>query len=283
MPTHGMEAIKKYYTDTQFEYRVVWNWKLKNTPALHFGYYDDRATKHHQAVNRANEVMAEWASIKKGARIVDAGCGLGHSSIWLAQHYGARVTGITIVPKQVMTIRKFVARHQIKNVDFLVADYFDMPFKGNSVDVVWAVESLCHAADKSKFYEEAFRILKPGGKLIIAENLRIARPMNEEKEALLKELFHAWTIPDLDTAQEHQSHALNAGFHSFEGKDVTSNMMISYRNLREICLRWAWLSKVLNATGIISKLRHNNMLASSRQYDAILRKIFTYHHLMAVK
>ena len=61
-----LEAIKKYYSDTQFEYKLIWNWRLKSIPALHFGYYDNKATKHADAVNRANEVLAEWAGIKKG-------------------------------------------------------------------------------------------------------------------------------------------------------------------------------------------------------------------------
>ena len=41
MPALGTEAIKKYYSDTQFEYGLVWNWRSKHTPALHFGYYDE--------------------------------------------------------------------------------------------------------------------------------------------------------------------------------------------------------------------------------------------------
>jgi hypothetical protein len=54
-------AITKYYADTQFEYQLIWNWLLPTTPALHFGYYDDKATNHQQAILRANEVLAEFA------------------------------------------------------------------------------------------------------------------------------------------------------------------------------------------------------------------------------
>ena len=71
------EAIKKYYTDTQFKYKLIWNWKIKDTPALHFGFYDEHATNHAQAVNRANEALAQWTNIKQNLIIIDAGCGLG--------------------------------------------------------------------------------------------------------------------------------------------------------------------------------------------------------------
>lgn len=283
MPATGTEAIKKYYSDTQFEYRIVWNWRSKYTPALHFGYYDEKATNHHRSVIRANEVLAEWGNIQQGATIIDAGCGLGHSTLWLAEHYNANVTGITIVPRQVETMKKFVEKNGIKNVQFLEASYFDMPFEDNSVDVVWAIEAVCHAKDKSQFYKEAYRVLKPGGKLLIGENLRTARPMEPGKEELLKEIFHSWAIPDLDTFEEHRSHALSSGFRSFENKDVTANMMVSYRNLEEMCKRWAWLNILLHALGVISTVRRNNMLGSMKQYKAIKEKVFTYNHLLAQK
>lgn len=283
MPALGTEAIKKYYSDTQFEYGLVWNWRSKHTPALHFGYYDERATNHHRSVIRANEVLAEWGNIQQGATIVDAGCGLGHSTLWLAEHYNARVTGITIVHRQVETMKKFIAKKGIKNVSFMEASYFDMPFEDNSVDIVWAIEAVCHAKDKSEFYKEAYRVLKPGGKLLIGENLRTARPMEKEKEELLEYIFHSWAIPDLDTFEEHRQHALGSGFRSFESKDVTANMMVSYRNLEEMCKRWAWLNKLLHTFGIISTVRRDNMLGSMKQYKAIKEQVFTYNHLWAQK
>jgi tocopherol O-methyltransferase len=180
-------------------------------------------------------------------------------------------------------MRKFIAKKGIKNVRFLEASYFKMPFEDNSVDVVWAIEAVCHAKDKSQFYKEAFRVLKPGGKLLIGENLRTARPLEKEKEELLKEIFHSWAIPDLDTFAEHHSHALGSGFSSFESKDVTANMMVSYRNLEEMCKRWAWLNKLLHNAGIISTVRRDNMLGSLKQYKAIKEKVFTYNHLLAIK
>lgn len=283
MPALGNEAIKKYYSDTQFEYRLVWNWRSKNTPALHFGYYDENAKDHHRSVIRANEVLAEMGNIQQGARIIDAGCGLGHSTLWLAEHYNAKVTGITIVPKQVETMKKFIAKRGITNVDFIEASYLNMPFEDNSVDVVWSIEAVCHAKDKSAYYKEAYRVLKPGGKLLIGENLRTARPLVPQKEKLLKEIFNSWAIPDLDTAEEHESHALKAGFKTFNNQDVTANMLVSYRNLEEMCKRWAWLNKLLHVVGIISTVRRDNMLGSLKQYQAIKEKVFTYNHLLCQK
>jgi tocopherol O-methyltransferase len=276
-------AITTYYSETSFEYKLLWNWMLKGTPALHFGYYDEKATKHEQAIERANEVLADLAGIGAGANVIDAGCGLGQSTEWLATHRNANVTGITITPAQVSEIKKRHEKKPVANVDFMVADYLHMPFEDNSVDFVWAIESVCHAVNKGDFYKEAFRVLKPGGKVAIGENARVSRPMSADKEALLQEIFSAWAIPDLDTVEEHTHHAAVAGFKDFTNVDITKNVMQSYINLRKTCKRYYKLSSFLYKTGIISRVRHNNMLGSLKQADAIEQDVFTYHHFVATK
>jgi len=279
----SQQHIKDYYNQTQFDYSFIWNWKLKTTPALHFGYYDEKATKHEQAIFRVNEVLADWANVTEGTKVLDAGCGLGNTSLWLAQHRKAKVTGITLVQKQVDTAYALAKKQNIVGAEFQVADYLKTPFEDNSFDVVWACEALCHAPDKSLFYKEAFRILKPGGRVVIAENLRPARPMSEANEKFLHDIFDAWAIPDLDTLEEHQQHSRSAGFTNFQHKDVTKNVWVSYKNLKKIVKQLKPLATVLNTFRLVPKVRYNNYIQSGRQADAIEQGVFTYAHLLATK
>jgi len=278
-----IEKIKEYYKQTQFEYRVMWNWNVKNIPALHFGFYDEKATNYKQALTRANEALAEWAEIKHGSRIIDAGCGLGQSAAWLAQYYDATVTGITLAPNQVEGATKRIQKTGISNVDFKEANYLQMPFEDNSVDVVWAFESVCYATDKHAFYQEAFRVLKPGGKLVMAEYIRTTRPLSAPNEQLLKEVFSGWMVVDLDTIEEHEQHSVTSGFTGFRFRDVTNNVLPSYKNLNQLGKRFTWLAWLLRNTGIISGLRYQNMRDSMKQLDCIENDVFFYAHLTATK
>ena len=277
------KEIEKYYNTTYFEYKFMWNWKLKTIPAIHFGYYDEKANKHELAISRINEIMADWANIKEGTKVLDAGCGYGNSAFWLIQNRNANVTGISIVQSQIDYACKIAQKQNSRNVEFLKANYLDTPFQGNSFDVIWALESQCHSIDKSLFYKEAFRLLKPGGILVIADYIRSSRKLNPENESLLKNIFNGWAVPDIDTLDEHRVNAENEGFENFESRDISKNMFISYKNLRKMIKKLNFLGELLRKLRIISKQRYDNFKQSGKQADALEIGLFNYYLLLAHK
>lgn len=277
------EEIENYYNTTHFEYKHVWNWKLKTSPALHFGYYDENANKHEDAVLRINEIMADKANIKEGSKVLDAGCGFGNSAFWLIQNRNASVTGISIVNSQIEEANKKAQKQNIHGVEFITANYLDTPFADNSFDVVWALESQCHSLDKSLFYKEAYRLLKPGGRLVIADSIRSSRQLSPENEKFLKNIFNAWAVPDIDTLEEHRANAVKEGFVNFESSDISKNMFISYKNLRKMTKKFKRLAEVLKKLRIISNIKYTNYKESGKQADALEKGIFGYHILLTHK
>ncbi len=274
--------IIKYYDDTRFDYKVAWD--NSPTPAVHFGFYDENSSNHKDALMNTNRVLAERINIQAGEKVLDAGCGKGGSSFWLAINKQAEAVGITPVQSQIDDCKAQAKVLDLeKQTSFVLADYCNTPFEDESFDVVWACESLCHAKDKSMFYKEAHRVLKPGGRLIIAEYLRSNRPLNPKGEKLIMSWLNRWAIDDIDTETEHLNHGKSAGFQRVEIQDVTKNMKVSLRNLYNNSRKWLWFSKLLQYTWIRSKVQHANMYASIKQYEALEDKLWYYAFISARK
>jgi tocopherol O-methyltransferase len=274
--------VIEYYNQTQFDYRAVW--LDSENLAFHFGYYGERIDDHAQALANTNRVLSEVARIRPGERVLDAGCGLGGSCLWLAEHRSADVVGITPVMHQVTKARTIAASRSLGDrVRFERADYSRTAFPDGSFDVVWALESLCHAVEKAAFYRESARLLRPGGRLVVAEYIRTSRDVNAQGEALMRQWLDGWAIPDLDTPDEHIGAADRAGFAEVRLIDNTAKADRSLRRLYKLA-RIAWaVDWTLYAFGFRSKTQHGNVVAALRQYQALRQGLWFYGILSATK
>lgn len=278
----NFKDVIDYYDETRYDYRVAWD--NSPTPAVHFGFYEGKGEKHADALMNTNRVLADWVDIKAGEKVLDAGCGKGGSSFWLAINKQVKAVGITPVQTQIDDCNAQAEKLKLtEQTSFVLADYCATPFADASFDVVWACESLCHAKDKGAFYKEAYRVLKPGGRVVIAEYLRSNRSLKAKEEQVLKAWLNGWAIEDIDTQQEHQGHAKQAGFSEVKITDVTKNMKTSLRNLHRNSTNWLWFSKLLRFLSIRSKIQHGNMVASIKQYEALEKESWLYSIISAEK
>jgi cyclopropane fatty-acyl-phospholipid synthase-like methyltransferase len=267
-----LRPICEYYEQTWRDYRFLW--LSPSNYAIHFGYWDPLTRGHADALNRLNAVLASYIGIHPGAHILDAGCGVGGSSIWLARRFGATVTGITPVGSQVRRARRIAAEQGLADrVRFAEEDYTRTTFAGASFDVVWAVESVCHAADKAAFYREAQRLLRPGGRLGIVEYMRTPCPLPDDGEALLQNWLSGWAIPDLATAEEHRAWA-QARFSEVQLIDITSNVRRSLARLHRMAVA-AWPGElILRTLGLRSDTQHGNWRGARDQFRALTRGLW---------
>ena len=268
-----LSPIRQYYDETWHDYRLLW--LSPSNYAIHFGYWGDRTRTHADALTQLNAVLASRIGINRGVRLLDAGCGVGGSAIWLASQFGADVVGITPVASQVERARRFATEHDVsRQAQFFQQDYTGTSFPDASFDVVWAMESLCHAADKRAVYQEARRVLRPGGRLGIVEYMRTARPLAAGGEALLHSWLSGWAIPDIATAEEHCQWAAASGFANVELTDITPQVRRSLARLHRMA-SLAWPEAVLlQRLGLRTATQHGNVRGARDQFRALERGLW---------
>jgi tocopherol O-methyltransferase len=112
---------------------------------IHDGYYITGKETKQEAQENLIKLLVEKAGIKNGAKILDVGCGVGGSSIWMAEKLGAATMGITISPVQVEIARK-LAKEKNVNSKFLLMNAEEMQFD-ETFDIVWLVAAATHFLD----------------------------------------------------------------------------------------------------------------------------------------
>jgi len=229
MKTFTTQDVANYYDQTENHYRR-W-WKLEKSLGLHYGIWSEGIKNLHQAVLNTNVLLAKLGEIKSADIVLDAGCGVGGSAIFLAKNIGCTVTGITLSERQAATATEFAKQHGVSDlVSFHAMNYTATIFKENSFDVVWAIESMQTGVDKSKFLCEMNRVLKPGGSLLISDFFKSYNYLIEEKP-LMKTMLHGWAISDILTLEDFVKKASRFNISLKSQNDFTKEILPTTRRL----------------------------------------------------
>ena len=274
--------IRSYYSGTLADYKTFW--MNSENLSMHFGHGKGRGASHAVSLVKANEVLADLAQVSEGDRILDAGCGLGGSSMWLAKERRAHVTGIALGHDQITMATQEASRRSLTaRTQFLVADFMKLPFPNDSFDIVWAHESICHAQERSAFFKEAARVLVTNGRLVIADFLLRRIPRGTYDNFLLEQWFDGWKLADLWTAEQHTRAAGAAGFDSVCIQDFTPHTIASHRRLYQMARRASPVEMILQMAGLRDSARHRNFVAALRQYQTLRRSCWFYGVISARK
>jgi ubiquinone/menaquinone biosynthesis C-methylase UbiE len=156
--------------------------------------------------------------------VLDVGCGLGHPAMRLAETCDVDVVGITVSHLQVQqaTGRAVAAGLQDK-VRFQYADAMELPFPDGSFDAAWALESMLHMPDRGQVLREIGRVLRPGGRLAVADIVERG-PVSAEGREVLDHICETYQVTSLGTAEEYADRLAASGFTEVAIYDISENV-----------------------------------------------------------
>ncbi len=283
MPTTDYhEKIIQYYKDTENSYKDSWD--LNNSLAIHYGYWDKTVKSFSQSLQQMNKVMMETAAIKSTEKVLDAGCGVGGSSIYIATALGCKVTGITLSERQVQQATGFARQKSMDQlVDFKRMNYCATDFPDASFDVVWGCESICYADNKEQFIKEAFRLLKPGGRLVVADGFVADFDYNEN--FIIRQWLDGWYVNYLETPHRFESFMQQSGFCNINYRNISKEAAHSSRRLYKIYflanLYLAW--KKIKLAKPATEMQKKNINACKYQYQGMKKGLWQYGLIVGSK
>lgn len=188
-----------------------------------------------QAMNYVHmRIAAVLRSSVATERVVDIGCGVGGSMLYLAEHTTAHLSGVTISPRQAEVGRQLIAAAGFSERCTLVCgDFTDsalieslwQPF-----DTAYAIESFLHMPAAELFFTQAARCLRPGAKLFVCDDFLASHPGPKEaagRRRLLRRFKRGWQVQSLLTAADMRSLAEKHGFSLVHAEDLSSYLELN--------------------------------------------------------
>lgn len=274
--------IVDYYAATENAYKDSWD--LNNSFAIHYGYWDEKVKSFPQSLLRMNEVMMDAGKISSTDKVLDAGCGIGGSSIFLVDRIGCDVTGISLSERQISKAREVAIQKGVDSkTNFEVMNYCATSFPGESFDVVWGCESICYADDKEQFIKEAYRLLKPGGRLVVADGF--VTDLNNNDHSSISNWLEGWQVNYLESPGRFQEFMKNSGFQNISFKDISkftahsSRRLYKYYFLANLYLFW----KTITFSNRATEMQKRNIAACKHQYFGMKNGLWIYGLVVGTK
>jgi tocopherol O-methyltransferase len=251
-PPSGMTigGVASHYDDLDKFYREIWG------EHVHHGVWHTGKESDTEAAENLVTMVADAGRIGKGTRVCDIGCGYGATARILAERRGAEVTGLTVSEVQLGYANEF--NSVAGRTTYLLRDWYANRLPDESFDVVISVESLEHMPDLPRFFAEASRVLRPGGRLVASAWMSCENPGALSRRFLIDAISREAQLAGIRPASEFMGAITSAGFADLSMTDLAKKVSRTW----PLC---AWRT----IKGLLTKSHYRKFIFSSKNPNRI--------------
>lgn len=227
-PPTAVEEVKLYYDQNTVRFETFGHGR--ETGSIHRAVRGEGVRTRADALRYLDRlVLAELHGLQgkfpAPLRVLDLGCGVGATLLYLAGQLPIRGTGVTVSPVQAARARERVAASGLgERVRCLEGNFLELPPELEPVELAYSIEAFVHGPDPAAYFESAAHKLVPGGLLVVCDDFATPRaegPLNARETRVLQEVRRDWLAHTLITPARAGELAARAGLRPLKNTDLT--------------------------------------------------------------
>jgi SAM-dependent methyltransferase len=244
--------------------------------AIHRPLWDDGVTDPAQAAARINALVAEVAEAALGQapqHVSDLGCGVGGTLFHLAGHWpAARFTGVTISAVQVRLARSLARARGLAGRCEVIEGDFTRAMPPAAADLAVAIESHVHAPDAATFLRVAKAHLRPGGVLVLVDDMLTRPPATQAEARLVATFRRGWRLGHVPTLEGLAAEAAALGLELQDSRDLSGLLRLDRMRDRALTV----VAPLADALGLGRWPLFANMIGGNALTQAHRRGLMSY-------